>query len=121
MYGIVEIAGHQYKVAAGDLIDVDKLTQEAGSSLEIEKVLFIGGETPLVGTPTVAGAKITAKVLKHDKSRKVLVFKRSPGRYRKRQGHRQQYTALLITEIADGQGNSSQIDKDSAAAQKYLK
>ena len=59
MYGVVEISGHQYKVQAGDLIDVEKLSNEAGSTVELDKVLFIGGENPIVGLPTVEGAKIT--------------------------------------------------------------
>ena len=121
MYGVVEISGHQYKVQAGDVLDVEKLTNEAGSSVELEKVLFIGGEKPLIGLPTVSGATITAKVIKHEKSRKIIAFKRKPGMYQKKMGHRQQYTALLITEINDGNGNVAKIDADSTAAKKYLK
>jgi large subunit ribosomal protein L21 len=121
MYGVVEISGHQYKVQAGDVLDVEKLTNEAGSTVELDKVLFIGGETPVVGLPTVSGAKITAKVIKHDKSRKVIAFKRKPGMYQKKMGHRQNFTALLITEIDAGNGNVTKIDADSKAAKKYLK
>jgi large subunit ribosomal protein L21 len=121
MYGVVEISGHQYKVHAGDVLDVEKLTNEAGTNVELDKVLFIGGETPVVGLPTVAGAKITAKVIRHDKSRKIIAFKRKPGMYQKKMGHRQNYTALLITEINDGNGNVTKIDSDSKAAKKYLK
>jgi large subunit ribosomal protein L21 len=121
MYGVVEISGHQYKVQAGDVLDVEKLSNEAGSSVELDKVLFIGGEKPLVGLPTVSGATITAKVIKHEKSRKIIAFKRKPGMYQKKMGHRQQYTALLITEINDGNGNVTKIDADSKAAKKFLK
>lgn len=121
MYGVVEIGGHQYKVKAGDLIDVQKLEAQEGSNINFEKVLFVGGDNPTVGSPTVAGAKISAKVLKHDKSRKKLVFKRRPGAWQKIRGHRQEYTALLITEMVDGKGNTSKIDANSKAAQKFLK
>lgn len=121
MYGVVEISGHQYKVQAGDVLDVEKLSNEAGSSVELDKVLFIGGEKPQVGLPTVSGATITAKVIKHEKSRKIIAFKRKPGMYQKKMGHRQQYTALLITEINDGNGNVTKIDADSKAAKKFLK
>lgn len=107
MYGVVEISGHQYKVQAGDLIDVQKLNAEAGSTVNLDKVLFIGGKTPLVGAPTVEGASIKAEVIRHDRSRKVTVFVRKPGRYQKKNGHRQHYTALKIVEINDGQGNVS--------------
>ncbi len=121
MYAVVEVAGHQYKVKAGDLLDVDKLKNEAGTDLEIDQVLFVGGDQSLVGTPVVSGAKVKARVIKHDKARKLLVFKRKPGLYQKRRGHRTHYTALLITEVADGKGGSSKLDKNSKVAQKYLK
>lgn len=121
MYGVVEIQGHQYKVKAGDLIDVEKLAKDAGSTVEFNNVLFVAnGDKYLVGLPNVNGAKVVAKVLKHDKSRKVIVFKRKPGAYKRKNGHRQQFTALLITEVADGQGNSNKIDSSSAVAKKYL-
>ena len=118
MYGIVEISGHQYQVKAGDLIDVAKLKVDEGTELQIDRVLFIGGEKALVGAPTVAGAQVTAKVLKHAKSRKIVVFKRRPGAWRKKKGHRTEYTALLITEVNDGQGNSCKVDTDSKNAKK---
>ncbi len=120
MYGVVEIGGHQYKVKAGDLIDVQKLTEEAGNTVDFDKVLFVGGDKAVVGTPTVAGAKVTAKVVKHDRSKKLIIFKRKPGAYKKKNGHRQPYTALLITELADGQGNTDKIDPKSDTAKKYL-
>lgn len=122
MYGVVQIGGHQYKVQAGDVLDVQKLKDEAGSTIELDQVLFIGGgDKALVGAPTVNGAKVTAKVIKHDKSRKVLVSVRKPGQYRKTNGHRQQFTSLLITELNDGAGNSAKIDAKSKAAEKFLK
>ncbi len=120
MYGVVEIGGHQYRVKAGDVLDVEKLSNEAGSTVELDQVLYVGGEKPLVGLPTVEGAKISAKVIKHDRSRKIIVFKRKPGMYRRKNGHRQHYTALLITEVNDGQGNVDKIDAKSAAAKKFL-
>lgn len=121
MYGIVEIAGHQYKVQAGDLIDVEKLAKDAGSTIALDQVLFIGGDKPMVGAPVVKGAKVSAKVIMHDRSRKLIVFKRKPGGYKRRNGHRQHFTALLITEINDGAGNVAKIDNASKNAQKYLK
>jgi large subunit ribosomal protein L21 len=121
MYGIVEIGGHQYRVQAGDLLDVEKLVNEAGTDVTFEKVFFVGGEKSIFGLPTVKGAKVTAKVIKHDKARKQLIFKKSPGKYEKKNGHRQVYTALLITEISDGQGGVSKVDAKSKKAQKHLK
>ena len=121
MYGVVEIAGHQYKVKAGDIIDVQKLTAEVGSDVKLDKVLFVGGEKTAVGTPNVSGASITARVVRTDRSRKILVFKRKPGMYQKRKGHRQHYTSLFITEVNDGQGGTDKVDSKSEKAKKYLK
>lgn len=116
MYAVVEIGGHQYKVQAGDLIDVQKLEGEAGSDLEFDKVLFVGGDKPEVGLPHVSGAKVKAKLIRHDKAKKQLIFVRKPGMYRRKNGHRQQYSALLITEV-----NGTKIDPKSKNAEKYLK
>ena len=110
MYGIVEISGHQYKVKAGDLIDVEKLPEQPGKTIKFNEVLFVGGEAPQIGIPAIKGAQITAKILKHAKSKKMIVFRRSPGHYHKKQGHRQEYTALLIIEIKDGQGRVDKVD-----------
>lgn len=121
MYGVVEIAGHQYLVRPGDVIDVDKLAQETGADVDFDSVLFVGGKNPVVGQPTVNGAKVSAKVVKQDRSRKILVFKRRPGQYQKRKGHRKHFTSLLITEINDGNGNNAKIDAKSKNAQRFLK
>ena len=99
MYSVVEIKGHQYKVQEGDIVDVQKMDAEVGSKVELDQVLFIGGDAPKVGTPVVEGAKVTAEVIRQARSRKVIVMKRSPGKYRTKNGHRQHYTALKITGI----------------------
>jgi large subunit ribosomal protein L21 len=99
MYGVVEIKGHQYKVQEGDIVDVQKMDAEVGSKIELDQVLFIGGEAPKVGMPTVAGAMITAEVIRQARSRKIIILKRKPGKYIKKNGHRQHYTALKITGI----------------------
>mgnify|MGYP000725326240 CR=1 FL=1 len=99
MYGVVEIAGHQYRVEAGQTIDVQKLDQEAGTTVELDKVLFVGGDKTMVGAPTVSGAKVVAEVVRHDRSRKIIVFKRKPGKYQRKNGHRQHFTTLKIKEI----------------------
>ena len=99
MYSIVEIKGHQYKVQEGDIVDVQKMDAEVGAKIEIDRVLFIGGDTPKVGTPIVDGAKVTAEVVRQARSRKIIVLKRKPGKYVTKNGHRQNYTALKITGI----------------------
>ena len=119
MFGIVEIKGHQYRVSAGDVIDVEKMDAEVGSTVDLNKVLFIGGNNPLVGMPVVNGANIKAKVVRQDRDRKIIVFKRKPGSWRRKKGHRQHFTCLVITEIADGKGNVAKIDAASKAATKF--
>ncbi len=110
MYTVVENKGHQYKLKAGDMIDVERIEAEEGKSLEFDQVLLIGGTKTIVGAPVVGGAKVTAKVVKQGRSRKFFVLKRKPGGRRSKNGHRQCYTALLITEINDGQGGVSKAE-----------
>ena len=110
MYSVVEIKGHQYKLQAGDLIDVEKIDAEVGKTVELDKVLLIGGEKTIVGAPTVQGAKVVAKVVKQARTRKIFVLKRAPGKYIKKNGHRQHFTGLLITEINDGKGGVSKAE-----------
>jgi large subunit ribosomal protein L21 len=121
MYGVVEVSGHQYRVQAGDVIDVQKLNDEEGKTIKLDQVLFVGGDEPQVGTPLVKGAKVTAKVIRHDRSRKLLILKRKPGLYQKKKGHRQHFTSLLITELDNGAGKTDKIDAKSKNAEKYLK
>ncbi len=119
MYTVVEIKGHQYKLAAGDLIDVERIEAEVGATVSFDKVLLVGGGAKtLVGAPTLSGAKVTAQVVRQGRTRKILVLKRKPGAYRKKNGHRQCYTGLLITEISDGQGGVMKADAKKAAAPK---
>ena len=120
MYFLVEIKGHQYKVQSGDIIDVDRIDSEEGKSISFDKVLLVGGDKTIVGAPTVAGAKVQAKVLKQGRTRKILVLKRKPGAYRRKNGHRSHFTGLLITEINDGKGGVSKIESTHKNA-KYIK
>ena len=99
MYSVVEIKGHQYRVQEGDVVDVQKMDGEVGTKVELDRVLFVSGDTPKIGAPVVDGAKVEAEIIRQARSRKVIVMKRSPGKYRKKNGHRQNYTALKITGI----------------------
>lgn len=101
MYVIVEIAGQQFKVENGQKLYVHRLDAERGSVVEFDKVLLVDNDGAVtVGTPTVAGAKVTAEVVSHLKADKVLVFhkKRRKG-YRKLNGHRQCMTELKINNV----------------------
>jgi len=99
MYGVVEIKGHQYRVSEGDIIDVQKMEGEVGSTVTLDKVLFVGGSTPKIGTPLVAGATIEAEIVRQARSRKIIVLVRKPGAYIKKNGHRQHYTGLKIKSV----------------------
>lgn len=116
MYGIVQIKGHQYKVQAGDIIDVDKLDANVDDTVDFDQVLFTGGSNPRVGSPTVDGAKVVAKVVRQARSRKVIVMRRSPGKYKKKNGHRTHYTGLLITEVHNGAGDVEKADAKKKTA-----
>ncbi len=111
MYGVVQIKGHQYKVQAGDIIDVDKLSANVDDVVDFDQVLFTGGKSPRIGAPVVDGAKVVAKVVRQARDRKIIVLKRKPGKYVKKNGHRTHYTGLLITEIHNGAGEVAKSDK----------
>ena len=100
MYAIIETGGKQIKVAAGDVVYVEKLNAEAGETVTFDKVLFVGGENVKVGSPTVEGVTVTGKVEKQGKQKTIIVFKyKAKKNYRKKQGHRQPYTKVVIEAI----------------------
>lgn len=101
MYAIIRTGGKQYRVSEGDVLNVEKLNVEEGQEVVFDEVLTIVNDGDVkVGAPTVAGAKVTAKVAKQGKADKIFVFKyRAKSNYRKRQGHRQPFTQVEITSI----------------------
>lgn len=103
-YAIIEQGGKQYKAVPGSTIEVDRLSVEEGSAIELGQVLLVAdGDQILVGDPVVAGAKVTATVEAHIKGPKIIVFKYKPRkRYRRKKGHRQPYTRLRIQDIVVG-------------------
>ncbi|MCQ2772717.1 MAG: 50S ribosomal protein L21 [Bacilli bacterium] len=100
MYAIVVTGGKQVKVSVGDKVYVEKLNAEPGSEVVLDKVVFVGGEKAVVGNPYVAGATVNAKVEKHGLEKKIVVYKyKAKHNERKKQGHRQPYTCLVIESI----------------------
>jgi large subunit ribosomal protein L21 len=100
MYAVIKTGGKQYKVAQGDKLRVEKLPAGVGETVTFDQVLLVGGDALKIGTPLVAGAKVEAKVIAQDRAKKVIVFKfRRRKNYRRKNGHRQPYTALEITGI----------------------
>ena len=101
MYAIVKTGGKQYKVAQGDVLFVEKLEANEGDVVTLDQVLAVAGENGLtVGAPVVEGATVTAKVVAQGKAKKVIVYKyKAKKDYRRKQGHRQPYTKLVIESI----------------------
>lgn len=121
MYAIVDIAGQQYKVEKSKKLKVHRLEAEEGKHVELDKVLLVSdGKTISVGTPTVDGFRIAAKVLSHGKGDKVLVFKKKRRKgYQKLNGHRQYLTELWIEAIL-GKGEKFDASQSSAPKAKAV-
>jgi len=101
MYALVEFKGKQYKAEKGALLKVDRIDAEPGSAVTIDTVLLVSGDTVSVGSPYVQGAKVSATVESHEKDKKIIVFKYKPKKdYRRKQGHRQQYSIIKIGDIS---------------------
>lgn len=102
MYAIVDISGKQFKVEKDQYIYAPKMDGEAGSAVTLDKVLLVDNNGKIeVGAPTVKGANVSGKILEHVKGDKVIVFKKKRRKgYTVKNGHRQQYTKLLIENIS---------------------
>jgi large subunit ribosomal protein L21 len=101
VYAVIETGGKQYRVAAGDSIEVERLPAEAGAQIEIDRVLMIAGDSGIaIGAPVVPGARVVATVAEHFRGPKITVFKfKAKKRYRRKTGHRQELTRLTIDDI----------------------
>lgn len=101
MFAVIRSGGKQYRVAAGDVIKVEKLIGEAGAKIALNEVLMVGeGAGAKVGAPLVAGASVAAEVIAQDRGPKIIVFKKKRRQnYRRKRGHRQDLTVLRITDI----------------------
>lgn len=102
MYAVIETGGKQYRVNQGDIIKVEKLTADVGEKVDFDRVLLVGeGSDVKVGSPIVDGASVSGTVLEHDRGKKIIVFKMKRRKnYRRKQGHRQDYTGVLIDKIS---------------------
>ena len=103
MFAVIRTGGKQYRVANGDVIKVEKLEGEAGSTVALAEVLMVGGEgaEARVGTPLVQGASVTAEVVAQGRGPKIIVFKKKRRKnYRRKRGHRQLLTVVRIADIA---------------------
>jgi len=100
MFAVIKTGGKQYRVAAEDIIRVDRVNGQPGEIVEFGEVLVVGGDAPQLGTPTVAGATVAGEVLQHTRGDKVIAFKkRRRKNSRRKRGYRDEITVLRITEV----------------------
>jgi len=100
MFAVIRAGGKQYRVAAEDVIRIDRVTGEPGQIVEFGEVLLLGGDTPQIGTPMVAGATVAGEVLQHTRGDKVIAFKkRRRKNSRRKRGYRHEFSVIRITEI----------------------
>ncbi|NCO62860.1 MAG: 50S ribosomal protein L21 [Flavobacteriales bacterium] len=119
MYAIVEIAGQQFKVVKDQKVFVHRLQTEEGKKVSFDNVLLLGdGDHVTVGAPAIDGAQVGAKVLKHLKGDKVIVFKKKRRKgYRKKNGHRQSLTEIVIESIVASGAKKSELEKATKKAE----
>lgn len=121
MYAVIRTGGKQYKVKAGDLIQVGLLEKSQGDEFDMNEVLMVSGNASHVGEPTLSDAKVTVQVVRNDKAKKILVFKKKRRKgYRKMQGHRQDFTELFVKSITapDGENEKAELKKKAAPAKQ---
>jgi len=119
MYAVIETGGKQYRVTPGDRLLVDRVPGEAGDTVTFDRVLLVvDNDNILVGRPLVEGARVEGKIVRQTRGRKVIVFKFRPKqRYRRKRGHRQYYTEVLVEHITreDGKPESSGTEEPTGA------
>jgi large subunit ribosomal protein L21 len=123
MFAVIRTGGKQYCVAPNDIIEVEKIAGKPGDIVELAEVLLLGGgDGPKTGSPTISGALVAAEVIEQKRSDKIVVFKKKRrSTYRRKKGHRQELTALRITEIlTDGKKPSKVAPKPDAKKAEKL-
>jgi large subunit ribosomal protein L21 len=100
MFAVIKTGGRQYRVVPNDVLEIGKIAGEVGTIVQLGEVLVVGGDTPVLGAPTVAGASVAAEVLDHKRGPKVIAFKkRRRKNSRRKRGYRDEITVLRVTEI----------------------
>ena len=116
MYAIIKTGGKQYRVQKDDVFKIEKINAEAGDTVTFDEVIAVGGDTLTVGTPLVEGYAVQAEVLEQGKNDKVIIYKyKAKKDYRKKNGHRQPYTLVKVTDIVSG-GAKPVAKKEAAEA-----
>lgn len=100
MFAVIKTGGRQYRVVPDDVLEIGKIAGDVGTIVQLGEVLLVGGESPVLGAPTVPGASVAAEVLQHKRGPKVIAFKkRRRKNSRRKRGYRDEITVLRITEI----------------------
>src|SRR3954447_4448072 len=100
MFAVIKTGGRQYRVVPDDVLEIGKIAGDVGTIVQLGEVLVLGGEAPVLGTPTVSGASVAAEVLQHKRGPKVIAFKkRRRKNSRRKRGYRDEITVLRVTEI----------------------
>ena len=108
MFAVIKAGGKQYRVAAEDVIRIDRVVGNPGEVIEFGEVLLLGGDTPQIGAPTVSGATVAGEVLQHTRGDKVIAFKkRRRKNSRRKRGSRHEFSVIRITEILTGGAKAS--------------
>lgn len=103
MFAVIKTGGRQYRVVPDDVLEIGKIAGDVGTIVQLGEVLVVGGDTPVLGTPTVAGATVAAEVLDHKRGPKVIAFKkRRRKNSRRKRGYRHEFSVVRITEILTG-------------------
>jgi large subunit ribosomal protein L21 len=118
MFAVLKTGGKQYRVAANDVLTVEKLPAEAGDTVEFREVLMLGGDEPKVGAPLIDGAVVTAEVLEQFRGPKVISFKKRRRKHssQRKRGHRQHLTRVRITDISAGGAKAAKAEAEVPAA-----
>ncbi len=119
MFAVIKTGGKQYRVAANETVQIEKLAGEAGESVTFGEVMMLGGDQPQVGAPLLDGASVIGEIVGQKRARKVIVFKkRRRQNYRRTRGHRQEFTLVRITDIlAAGQTRSERNGEAEASSE----
>ncbi|HLJ80592.1 MAG TPA: 50S ribosomal protein L21 [Ktedonobacterales bacterium] len=122
MYAVIETGGKQYRVSPGQTVEVELLPDTLGATVALDRVLLVSADDKtLVGQPTVPGGKVIATIANMDRGKKIIVFKyKSKKRYRRTQGHRQDYSYLLVTDI-QAEGESLVSEEERARYEKLAR
>ncbi len=120
MFAVIKTGGKQYRVAAGDVIKVEKLSGDAGETIKFDDVLLVGDDKKITtGTPLVSGANVSAEILEQTRGDKIIVFKKKRRQnYRRKAGHKQHLTVLKVTDVALGGAKKTAAKTDTGPEEK---